>query len=107
MKNLLFCFDKENSSTDYNFNITEIFGGRFSKTSVKTLKSPQISYSPIEKFDLKGKPFNYVKKAIDKRIRDLSNKYELKTDSNSQLYKNAQKVINLFKQESIIQFLTV
>ena len=95
----LFCFDKESTITNQDFSMTEIFGGSFSKSSVKTSSLPQVLNNQVEKKDLKGKPFSYVKKVIDKRVRDLSSKYELKSGGNSQLYKDAQEVINLFKQE--------
>jgi len=95
----LFCFDKENVNTNQDFSITEILRGSFSKSSVRTSNTPQVLNNQVEKIDLKGKPFSDVKKVIDKRVRDLSNKYELKTGGNSQLYKDAQKVINSFKQE--------
>lgn len=88
----LFCFDNSFYGEQLKeHGVTEIFGGYFSNDVNFQNKE--------ENIDLKNKPFSYVKKVIDKRVRDLSNQYELKNGGNSQLYKDAQKIINLFKKE--------
>lgn len=86
-------FFKQNSK---DWSTTQIFGGDFSKSNTSQDVERQNKKNNI---DLKNKPFSYVKKVIDENIRNLSNQYELKNGGNSQLYKDAQKVINLFKQE--------
>ena len=83
----LFCFDKENASTNQNFNMTEILGGQFCNTQAK--------HNP-------PKYKNIHAKDIVKNVLDFKNRtYKITTNINT-----LENIINTqINQDNVVEFL--
>lgn len=87
------------NSINNDSSITSVLGGNFSTPKIPLINQEQIIIPKLDKNHLKNKPFSSVKKVIDDRIRKLSQKYEIKEDINTQLFKDAKNISKLFKDE--------